>query len=1162
MSQKIYSNLDIKGNAKIGDITNATSDTDKFLVSDAGVVKYRTGAEMLSDLGVTAGTANHVQHSVKASVAINKGQAVYVTDADGTNMIVGLASNAAEATSSKTMGLLNATVGINGFADVITEGLLSGLNTSTAVVGNPVWLGTGGNLIYGLANKPYAPAHLVFIGIVTRVNANNGEIFVKVQNGFELEELHNVDLQTTAPSNNDILSYEGGTVNLWKNKTIPAVLGYTPYNASNPNGYISSYTETDPTVPSHVKSITTTEKSNWNTAYGWGNHASAGYLTTSLAASTYASLTGSYSNPSWITGLAWSKIIGAPAFITSYTETDTLATVTSRGATTSYGVGFNNYVNILNQNSVYWYNTGNGSYARTYYDGSTFNLDKPLWVTASVYGDVFYDRNNSAYYIDPASTSNLYALTVNQTISGNISGSASTASNLSGGINSSTSGISSMKVNDTRYWVTDPNAPGNYFQALTMGNGSDFTQIGVNSSNQMYYRFNGTGSTWYTVLSSNNYTSFSPSLTGSGASGTWGVNITGNAATATQIYQDNEPTAGTYRLMLGNASDTTGYIYNFNSLYYNSNTATIQGANISGTAGGVAWTNVSGRPTNVSSFTNDAGYVNVAANRWYDGWVTNPGYDANTIGGSKSGFTYANNAPLNGTLVHFDSGGYGLQLNSNYTTGVCEVSFRSRQGDMGVWGTWGRFLSSANYSGYSNFSGAVYGTIFYDSNNTGYYCDPSSTSRMVASNIDTMSSYYGMFNTQDVSVNSTYGVYWQPNASTDYGIYKAAGAWTQPLHINFYTGIRLRSHQSYGGTQFYNVSSGNTVMGVANGNDAVSVYTDMRSPIYYDYNDTAYYINPADADVSAVLKGTVTIGGGTGGNYDEGLRIIDSGSFSVITFGATGNAGPGRYQWLKNSSDVLELRNVNGSQIWWANQNGDVVTNYISYAGSSSRAPIFYDSNNTGYYVDPASTTQLNVLNTANAVNATYLGVQNTSSTSGIGISLYNNAATGQPQYGLMFAGTATFGTFGSVTADWATYFTMDSTANRGWIFRDTVNGNKASISNGGVATFAGDVVAYGSSDKELKDNITPIENALEKVKQIGGYSFDWNDKQDTYTGHDVGVIAQEIEAVLPEVVTTRDTGFKAVKYEKIVPLLIECIKEQQTQIEELKELVNQLINK
>ena len=189
---------------------------------------------------ITTPYVSKLQHSVKAGVAINKGQAVYVTSADGTNMIVGLASNASEATSSKTMGLLDATVVINGFANVVTEGLLAGLDTSTAgSEGDPVWLGTGGNLIYGLANKPYAPAHLVSIGIVTRKNINNGEIFVKVQNGFELKEIHDVDLITTAPINGHLLGYDG---TLWVNKTIAGWLGYTPANASGTTNYLSKFT--------------------------------------------------------------------------------------------------------------------------------------------------------------------------------------------------------------------------------------------------------------------------------------------------------------------------------------------------------------------------------------------------------------------------------------------------------------------------------------------------------------------------------------------------------------------------------------------------------------------------------------------------------------------------------------------------------------------------------------------------------------------------------------------------------------------------------------------------------------------------------------------------------------------------------------------------------
>lgn len=416
MSQKIYTNLDIKGNATIGDIINATSDTDKFLVSDAGVVKYRTGSEMLSDLGVAPGVASNVQHQVKAGVAINKGQAVYVTSADGTNMIVGLASNASEATSSKTMGLLDNTVAANGFANVVTEGLLSGLNTIGANSGDPVWLGTNGNLIYGLANKPYAPNHLVFIGIVTRVNANNGEIFVKAQNGFELDELHDVDLKTTTKVNGHLLGYNGS---LWVNKTISEWLGYTPYNSSNPAGYISSYTETDPTVPSHVKAITTTNISNWNTAFGWGNHALAGYVPSTRTITINDTSYDLSANRSWTV---------------TASETDTLATVTGRGNTTTGDVNINgkirvgSFPNSTVNNGEAWIGRAADRSAGTMTVQLGGNLDRKFevvdygWTTVnfsvngygaaeasgSMRAPIFYDSNDTTYYGDFNSTTRQY----------------------------------------------------------------------------------------------------------------------------------------------------------------------------------------------------------------------------------------------------------------------------------------------------------------------------------------------------------------------------------------------------------------------------------------------------------------------------------------------------------------------------------------------------------------------------------------------------------------------------------------------------------------------------------------------------------------------------------------------------------------------------------
>tara|TARA_B100000963_G_scaffold299252_1_gene271231 strand:- start:3126 stop:4049 length:924 start_codon:yes stop_codon:yes gene_type:complete len=120
--------------------------------------------------------------------------------------------------------------------------------------------------------------------------------------------------------------------------------------------------------------------------------------------------------------------------------------------------------------------------------------------------------------------------------------------------------------------------------------------------------------------------------------------------------------------------------------------------------------------------------------------------------------------------------------------------------------------------------------------------------------------------------------------------------------------------------------------------------------------------------------------------------------------------------------------------------------------------------------------------------------------------------------------------------------------------------GTSASGTTGEIRA-TNDITAFYSSDKRLKDNITPITEPLSKLSQLGGYTFDWIPKEGIHSheGRDVGVIAQEVEEVLPEVTTTRDNGYKAVKYEKIVPLLIECIKAQQSQIDELKETLYEL---
>jgi hypothetical protein len=100
------------------------------------------------------------------------------------------------------------------------------------------------------------------------------------------------------------------------------------------------------------------------------------------------------------------------------------------------------------------------------------------------------------------------------------------------------------------------------------------------------------------------------------------------------------------------------------------------------------------------------------------------------------------------------------------------------------------------------------------------------------------------------------------------------------------------------------------------------------------------------------------------------------------------------------------------------------------------------------------------------------------------------------------------------------------------------------------------DIVAFSSSDLRLKENIKPIENALDKVKSLTGVEFDWKPElkhAHGYEGHDTGVIAQEVQEVMPTAIRTNDTGYLAVRYEKLIGLLIEANKELAARVEELE---------
>lgn len=193
------------------------------------------------------GQSIHVYVTNAESVTITKGQAVYQFGAQGDRPTVKLAYNTSDATSAKTLGFAaeNIAAGQTGF--VISHGIIDGLNTSAYSIGDTLYLGDTAGSITNV--KPQAPNHMVYLGAVARVNSGSGMIYVKVQNGYELDEIH--DVKITSIANGQILQYNG-TGGYWQN--------------------VSGYNNT-----------------NWDSAYAWGNHASAGYVVSGGALGTPSS---------------------------------------------------------------------------------------------------------------------------------------------------------------------------------------------------------------------------------------------------------------------------------------------------------------------------------------------------------------------------------------------------------------------------------------------------------------------------------------------------------------------------------------------------------------------------------------------------------------------------------------------------------------------------------------------------------------------------------------------------------------------------------------------------------------------------------------------------------------------------------------------------------
>jgi hypothetical protein len=1048
-----------------------------------------------------------VQHTVKAGVALTKGQAVYVSSADGTNMIVSKASNASEQTSSKTLGLVAQNLAINGQGFVVTEGLLAGLNTNGANAGDPVWLGTDGNLIFGLLNKPTAPAHLVFIGVVTRVQSNNGEIFVKVQNGFELDELH--DLSVKNASDGDMIKYVAST-GLWTK-----IAASTTNIVEGTNLY---YTQSRFDTAFAAKSTSNlTEGTNLYYTQGRFDTAFAAKSTTNLTEGTNLYYTTARANSDFDTRLATKS-------------------------TTNLAEGTNLYYTDAR---VGTYLTNNSYATQTYVNTAVSNLVDAAPGTLNTLNELAAALGDDPNFATTVATNigtkvpNTRTITINGTaydltadrswtITAGVSGSGTTNMIPKW---TSTTGLGNSLIESTTF--LDVTAAGNslgfqdiYFNARFIQDRTTYRGIviGYQSTAQrgiIYAESAGATSS----LGFATYDSPAATWAQRAYITSWGMSIIG---TATGLYNinisNNNSLAGIY------ATDGGGLTKDFL-------------LSTGGSAGASSFTMFANGNTQIGP--------NNLANQGYKLYVDGTFYTNGTG-------RFAQEIYINSSSGATGQQGFIYFINSPSNTGSRNWKISNDQN------SWGDFVlqNSATQTGATTRNiiavQSTGDTAFYSNIKIGNY--------------------------------TTYGYIYGPSGQI-FGSVGANTTWlnsgTSGLRFNNAADNQTRMFMTDAG-QFNINNTANTTFqfyvdasGLTSGNSKSVAAFRTGSNFYFDIIQSWNDAPAGQTLLGTLLKSTDDLAISTLGverfRIDTGGDIIFWGTATTLASRAL----------FRNSSSALTF---------YAGDSGSSTKEFQWHVTNGSSQFMAMQLRTNGYLYLPkarligdADIAYIDLYNP----NVGNVRIVNTSTNSSYGrIELYTSnilrwwiTAGGQ----MVFTGTST-GLYNALmynTNDgFDIYATDGGGATKNMMLSTSgssgynslklfANGNNQFANNNvadqgyklyvaGTIYASSDVIAY--SDISVKKNIRNIENALGRVVKSRGILYDRKDNGDK---DNIGFIAQELEEQFPELVATNKDGTKGVKYQNAVAILVEAVKEQQTQIEsqkseidKLKDLVKQLINR